>query len=87
MQDEVENPIVEISPAGPIIRRTSADEMESVETWAINKDEGFDVIIPNMQAVGFIKKDGKIVETDDEAIKPLLEQIDNIFELATIWRQ
>ena len=55
--------------------------MSSIENWAINKDEGFDVIIPNMQAVGFVKKDGKVVETDEEAIKPLLEQIDNIFEL------
>lgn len=80
-QDDVDNPIVEITSTGPKIRRASADEMSSIENWAINKDEGFDVIIPNMQAVGFVKKDGKVVETDEEAIKPLLEQIDNIFEL------
>jgi hypothetical protein len=80
-QDDVDNPIVEITPTGPKIRRATTEEMSTVETWAINKDEGFDVIIPNMQAVGFVKKDGTIVETDEEAIAPLFEQIDNIFEL------
>lgn len=76
-----QEPIVQVSDTGIQIRQATAEELAGVSSWGVNPDaDGLDVILPNLQAVGLVRR-GDTIETNDEALDGLYTQMEEIFEL------
>lgn len=79
-EGDVQKPLVEVDKDGIKIGRFSQDDMNEFQSFASKKGKDFDVIMPNMEAVGFINQDGKIIGNEEEAFDLILKEVEKAFE-------